>query len=115
MIILILAAAVLSSALCVPAWWLSGRRGYLYPWEPALPALPVLLWLLVTYLGIGAQSLGNLVELPLVIAIFTAMVYLKSFAFRRWGIPKRTAAVILAALAALIPLALRLSFPWMPE
>lgn len=84
MTVIILAAVLLSSALCLPAWWFSRRRGYFYAWETMLPSVPVLLWILLTYLGIGPQSLGNIVELPVAVIFFTAGVYLKSFALKGW-------------------------------
>jgi hypothetical protein len=115
MTVVVLAAILLSSALCLPAWWFSRRRDYFYAWEAMLPSVPVLLWILLTYLGIGPQSLGNIVELPVAVIFFTACVYLKSFALKGWGVPKRTAAWCLTVLAVLLPLALRYSFPLLPE
>lgn len=108
-------SALLCTAVCAPAWWYSHRQKYFYAWEVVLPVLPILIWMVLTFFRIGAQSLGNLVELPLVVGVFTAAVYLKSFAFKRWGIPLRAGAAILAALALLVPMIFRLSFPWMPE
>jgi hypothetical protein len=49
------------------------------------------------------------------VIFFTACVYLKSFALKGWGVPKRTAAWCLTVLAVLLPLALRYSFPLLPE
>jgi hypothetical protein len=115
MIILVLAAAVISSILCLPAWWHSHRRQYLYPWEVALPSVPVLLWVFLTYFGVGPQSLGNIIEIPLLVGVFTATVYLKSFAFPGWSISRRAGALFLAAAAVLAPLMIRLSFPMLPE
>jgi hypothetical protein len=115
MILLVLAASVLCALLCLPAWWFSSRRGYFHGWEIVLPAVPILVWTLLTYCGVGAQSLGNIAEVPLLIGIYTALVYLKSFAFQRWSVPKRTGALILAALAVLVPLVMRSTFPMLPE
>ncbi|GEM_PF-5703279 len=115
MILLVLAASVFCTLLCVPAWWFSSRRNYFYKWEIILPVVPIPVWTLLTYCGVGAQSLGNITEIPLLVGIFTGLVYLKSFAFQRWSVPKRTGALILAALAVLAPLIMRLSFPMLPE
>lgn len=115
MVVIILGAILLNSALCLPAWWFSRRRDYFYAWEAMLPSVPVLLWILLTYLGVGPQSLGNIVELPVAVIFFTACVYLKSFVLKGWGVPKGTAALFLASIAILLPLALRYIFPLLPE
>ena len=115
MLVMILASALISLALSAPAWWFARRRNSFYPWEPLLPAVPGPLWVLLTYLGIGPQSLGNLVEVPLVIAVFAALTYLRAFCFQGWGVPRRTGAAIMAALVLLVPLVTRMVFPMMPE
>ncbi|HEX7050745.1 MAG TPA: hypothetical protein VF188_11120 [Longimicrobiales bacterium] len=73
------------------------------------------MWFLVTFLGYGAQSLANFIELPIIAAVAVVLAYLKIFvADRLWPDRARNSRIAVVVVAALC-VVLRTFMPSLPE
>ena len=115
MIALFLLLAIIAGVLILPGWYWANKGQPQDFWTCCLPAAGLVLWMLLTGLGFGAQSLANLVETPLIAGIAVVVAYLKFFVFdkrsalRSYGKSFAIAAVILATVV------LRTFVPVLPE
>ncbi len=101
MIILFVVLLLGASLLCLPAFLISRRRGAESGWLlfVTLPALVV--WIGLTYLGYGAQSMSNLIEVILLFPVGVILCYLKVFVLdRRMRRPGATTYALMSILAA---------------
>ena len=97
-----------------PAWRVSrGRGDSLWLLFLGTPALVV--WVLITGLGFGPQSLSNLVEALLIMVVSVPLGYVKVFALDRFcGSPRRNTYLTMAALV-MLAVVLRAAMPLLPE
>jgi hypothetical protein len=106
---------VVAGLLCLPAYLYSRRRNAESRWLPLAPLPAVLVWLLLTAAGYGAQSLSNLVEVLWLMAAAVALVYGKVLWLdRRVGF-RVANTYVLMALLVLAAVLLRSFMPVLPE
>jgi hypothetical protein len=80
-----------------------------------LPMPALVLWVGLSAVGVGPQSLSNLVEVPILVGLAIALYYLKVFVTDRVSSTPRltTAAVIFVTMLSAV--LLRLLMPLLPE
>jgi hypothetical protein len=115
MVSLVLILVAVSSLLSVPAWHWSKKQHQLFPWDYGLPVYPLLMWFLLVELGIGPQSLSNLVELFIVSAFAVGVVYLRAFVFHRLFTNAYASSMMSIVMVLVCPVILRLTMPHLPE
>lgn len=113
MIVMSAMLAVLGAALIAPGWFWARARAPQSLWLYVLPALGIGAWIVLAAVGVGAQSLGNLVEMPGVAVVAVVVAYGKLVLFtRRTGAMGTIVAVGVVLLAAA---AFRVLMPQLPE
>lgn len=109
---LVAAPAVLN----VPAWlYARRRRAGTTPPILVLGAPAIVVWVLLTMLGVGAQSLSNLVETLMLAALSVVLCYGQVFLLDRLLPSPRRTSLGLAAGLILVGVLLRLFMPLLPE
>ena len=106
---------ILTGLLCAPAYIVSRRRGDESKWLLAAGLPAIVLWVLLTAYGYGAQSLSNLIGVIWILAAGIGMSYSKVFTVDRIiGKPKKTTytLMIILTLGAFL---LRTFMPVLPE
>ena len=104
-----------SIALIIPAWLYSRSRRPTSSWLPCMAVPAIGVWVLLIYLGVGAQSLANVVELPALTALGIVVAYTQVFVLdSRLGSAPRTTWVLTASLVVVAG-AMRLVMPSIPE
>ena len=113
MIVLFAALIIISVVLIAPGWLIARRQK---PQGPVLlfMAVPgILLWMILTAAGIGAQSLSNIVEVFMVTIVSVFASYIKFFILDRWEMKQSATIALLIVLG--VTLLLRFFMPVMPE
>jgi hypothetical protein len=95
----------------LPAWNACRKRGEWFAWDWGVSLYPVLLWLLLFHLGVGAQRPGNYMELALVGMAVMPASYFRAFGLARWIRNPHLASLAAIALTLLFALAMRLIMP----
>jgi len=99
----------------LPAWMVSRSRGNGSLWILFLSAPAIGVWVCLTALGIGAQSLSNLFEIFVIAILGVVLCYLKVFLLDKTvGRPHLTIVTVSLFLVAVAVL-LRLFMPLLPE
>ncbi len=115
MIVMFVVVSLLATLLIFPGWlWLRRTRPQTL-WFLALPFVSMALWVALTALGVGAQSLSNAIELLVVAASAIVFSYLTFFVFDRSATPGGKGAVVTFLLVCLVVIGLRLFMPVLPE
>jgi hypothetical protein len=115
MIVMFVVASLLATLLILPGWlWLRRTRPQT-SWLLALPFVSMALWVALAALGVGAQSLSNVIELLVVAASAIVFSYFKFFVFDRSAALSGKGAVIAFLLVGLVVFGLRLFMPVLPE
>ena len=115
MIALFLIIMIIAGILILPGWYWANKDQPQELWICLLPAAGLAFWMLLMGLGVGAQSLANLVEAPMIAGVAVVAAYLRFFVLVKsptlnpYGTFIAVAAVILAAIA------LRAFMPVLPE
>lgn len=115
MTVLFPALVLISALLCWPALRLSRHRGPESRWILLLAGPAVVVWVVLTASGYGAQSLSNLVEVLWLFGAGVLLAYLKVFLFDRFSPVPRWSTYILMVLLAVAAVALRSFMPVLPE
>jgi len=102
-------------ALTIPAWSYARRRDRGSHWLLILWLPAVILWIVLSGLGVGAQSLSNLIEVFWLMAAGIVLSYLKVFIVDRHIASRQGITPALMAALALAALLLRLFMPILPE
>lgn len=105
---------IIPIAICllgIPFFIKSGKEGKVFLTEYLLFIVPVLVWNFLTFNKVGSQSLSNIVE---VYIVSIAVVAYSLFRFNRPGISDK-AKMAWGLSLILLPIALRLLFPHLPE
>ncbi len=106
---------VVAVVLCIRAWHVGQKAKTWYAWDylTTFAALPI--WILFALFHVGHQSMGNFVEVPLVLVLPGLLLTAKTMLVKRVRTdPERLSMVAFWILAALI-LAVRLLTPELPE
>lgn len=101
---------------CLPAWFASRRRQQASGWD-LLVALPgCLCWIALAGLGVGPQSLSNLVvELFDLVLGSIVLYYLKVFLLDRFTENPGRNTVYVVVISVAVAVLLRLFMPVLPE
>ena len=106
---------VLSSLLCVPAWYVArGRRSWFWC-DYATVLGPMLLWYALSILQVGPQSLSNLIELLVIGAFVPIAVSCRVFLLDRLSKSAMRSSLLTSAVCFVLPLVLRLAVPPLSE
>lgn len=115
MIVLLVALLAGSAGLNLPAWLAARARGETPRWLPFIGAPAILAWVVLVAVGVGPQSLSNVVEVVAVAALSVVLCYAQVFLLDRLlPDPRRTSVTLALALVAIAAL-LRLTMPLLPE
>ena len=99
----------------MPAWLISRSRGNGSVWILFLSVPAIVVWVCLTALGIGAQSLSNMFEIFIIAILGVVMCYLKVFLLdKNVGKPHLTTAIVVLFLVV-VAMLLRLFMPLLPE
>ena len=108
-------AVLLAAALSAPAWFSAQTRGTWFSWDYGTLVVPFALWFLFAGLGLGPQSLANLVEVMILLALVPLTLSIRVFSLdHRSNLPYRNSigAFAVCTVAAVV---LRLAMPLLPE
>jgi predicted branched-subunit amino acid permease len=109
------ALLAVSAIVNLPAWFLARRRSEATWWLPLIGTPAILTWVALVALGVGPQSLSNVVEAMALTAFSVLLCYAQVLVLnRRFTQPRRTSAFLLASLVGVAVL-LRLFMPPLPE
>ena len=115
MIAMCLVLIDVTTAASAPAWRSArANHTWLY-WDYASIVVPFAVWITLTALGFGAQSLGNLVEQLALVAIIPITHTIRVFACDRWKNPARIHSIIVFAVVNIAATGLRAFVPLIPE
>ena len=70
---------MISAGLSLPAWLYARKRRRESGLMLLLPMPALVLWVGLSAVGVGPQSLSNLVEVPILVGLAIALYYLKVF------------------------------------
>lgn len=91
------------------------RRGLLSLGDVFLPLTVIALWSLLAALGFGAQSLGNLVELLLLLFVALGLFYVRIVYVCKRPENRRFSLTVIYALTIALVVISRLAFPHIAE
>jgi hypothetical protein len=80
MIIYITVVIALAAVLSGPAWLAARKRNTWFSWDYATIVVPFAFWVILAGGGVGAQSLSNLIELVILLALVPAALSTRVFA-----------------------------------
>lgn len=114
--ILFTAALTLMATMLVIPGWLALKNSH----SPSnavlmLPLLGIGVWYVAAAVGLGAQSLGNLIEVPAVALVSVLTAYACVILVRRRVLPRRVTFSAAFGIVVMTALALRLVMPLIPE
>ena len=111
-LVVFLAATALLSA---PSWYFAEKRDAWFMWDYATVVAPFAIWVLLTFLGIGYQSLSHILE-PIALAILVPVLLgLRVFIVDSWEGTPSTNAMGVFVISCSVAIALRFFTPHMPE
>ncbi len=104
-----------SAVLNLPAWFFARSRDRATWWLPLIGAPAILGWVALVGLGVGPQSLSNVVEVMALAALSVLLCYAQAFLLnRRFQDYRRISAFLQIALIGVAVL-LRIFMPLVPE
>jgi hypothetical protein len=114
MVAVALAISLLAILLIIPGWLWFSRNHPQAVWLLALPPFGIGLWLALAAFGIGPQSLGNLVEIPVIAVAAVLGAYLKILLLDKFDI-KKYVILVIYMLVSIACISLRLLMPVISE
>ena len=115
MTVMFVVLLLISVVLFISGWLLAKKK---YPQTFLtffLLTVGIVLWVLLTSLGFGAQSLANFIEVFGVVVVAVAAAYLKFFVFDHWFSNKHLGFVVALVIVVVVTIAFRLFMPSLPE
>ena len=100
--------------LFIPIWVLALSKSKLKPFDFIFPFLPLFFWFIISAVGIGAQNISNLIEIPIIIfftLIGSILTMFSPYTFLR---SKKGSLLILSTLIIFV-LLLRVFMPAISE
>src|SRR5206468_1259459 len=88
MVVYFIGVILIAAVLCGPAWWSARKRDAWFLWDYAAVVAPFALWIGLVAMGIGAQSLANLVEFIILLPMIPIVVSLRVFLLDRLLSPR---------------------------
>jgi len=107
--------AILGVLLILPGWFWARKKVSQTPFILGLPIVGMVIWIALTSLGIGAQSLSNMVETFIVFAVSVCSAYFKFIFFDRSTKPRSHGTLWAIAIVLFVTVGLRLFMPALPE
>jgi hypothetical protein len=114
MIAVILGISFLGILLIAPGWFWFRRNHSQTAWLLVLPIFGAGLWLTLAVLGIGPQSLSNVVEMFFIVAAAVLVTYIKFLVLDRIRVKKYGPWLAYAAIGV-VTIIIRLYMPDIPE
>jgi hypothetical protein len=112
---ILIATAIVLCLIIGFTWVTAKRRGALFVWDYATVLGPVPVWYALAAAGVGSNSMGNLLEIPVVLLLGAVMFALRVFVFdRALKSPTRASFATFVVTLALVVM-VRLFMPNMPE
>ena len=115
MVVSLAALTILAVLVILPGWLWFRRRNIQSAWLLALPIFGIGLWLVLVAAGLGAQSLANLVEVPVIAVVAAIAAYAKFLVFDRSTVLYSRGTFIAFVVVAVATFGLRLFMPALPE
>jgi hypothetical protein len=115
MTVLFLLMAIIGALLILPGWIWARKKVSQTPFILGLPIVGIVSWIGLTSIGIGAQSLSNIVEIFIVFAVSICSAYLKFAFFDRNMNHKSHGTFYASAIVLFVTIGLRLFMPTLPE
>jgi len=106
---------LIPGVLCYPAWLFAKNRQGATIWSLFLVVPSVVLWVLFTAFGIGAQSLANIVEVLFLAGSTIVLYYIKVFVLDKTMLAPKLNTILTATMLCIIAVALRMLMPSLPE
>ncbi|MFC5079424.1 hypothetical protein VTH8203_02098 [Vibrio thalassae] len=91
------------------------RRGSLSWGDAFLPLMVFAVWSVLAVLGIGAQSLGNLIEVVLLLIVAVCVFYIRLVYLHQYPNKRLTSLNIMYLVIVLLVVVTRISFPHIAE
>jgi hypothetical protein len=115
MIGLFVGMVLVASLASGPAWWVARRRGTWLVWDYVSLVSPFGLWLVLAAAGFGSQSLGNLVEPVVLVAVIPIAHSVRVFFVERRSKFRAANSIAVLVIANLVAIGLRAFVPLIPE
>lgn len=106
---------LLSILICAPAWYVANKRNAWYPWDylTAGAALPI--WILLSIFQVGHQSMGNFVEIPVILLFPGVLLNTRVFLGRHLEVTPERQSMVCFAILVMLVVAVRILSPEIPE
>lgn len=114
MVALFFVVSLLAVLLIIPGWLWCRRKHQQTAWTLALPPIGIGLWAVLTDLGVGSQSLGNIVEVFVIAALAVLTAYVKFLLLDKVGL-SRFGVVAAYVVVGVLTVGLRLFMPSISE
>jgi hypothetical protein len=115
MTILFLFMVILGVLLILPGWLWARKKVSQTPLILGLPIVGIVMWIGLTSLGMGAQSLSNIVEIFIVFAVSICSAYFKFIFFNRRTKHRSHGTLYAIPIVLLVTIGLRLFMPTLSE
>lgn len=106
---------IVAVVLCIRAWYVGQRAKTWYPWDylTTFGSLPI--WIVLALFHVGSQSMGNFIEVPLILVFPGPLLAAKTIIVRRMPAEAERLSIITFGILAALILAVRLITPEIPE
>lgn len=101
--------------LSIPALYKAHKKNELFFIDIIQPFVFVLIWLGITMLGIGDQSLSNVIEVPIILVISLIVLYVKTYIIVKSSITSKQNLYNSFFIMVVFLVAIRLFMPSLPE
>ena len=115
MIALAALVVLISTSLIVPGWICAKRSGNGGVAVMSLPLVGIGMWFALSAMGVGAQSLSNIIEIFPIAVLSIAVAYLVLFALRRRLASRHMLFSVAVGAVVMFVVCLRLLVPVLPE
>lgn len=106
---------VVAVVLCIGAWYLGQRAKTWYPWDYLTTFASLPIWILLTLFHVGSQSMGNFIEVPLILVFPGPLLAAKTVIVKRMPAKAERLSIITFGILVALILAVRLLIPEIPE
>ena len=106
---------IVAVALCIRAWYVGQRAKTWYPWDYLTTFASLPIWILLALFHVGSQSMGNFIEVPLILVLPGPLLAAKTVIVKSMPAKAERLSIITFGILAALILAVRLLTPEMPE
>ena len=115
MVVLFIILVAVILILSAPSYYYANKQNNWFKWDYGLCIAPLAFWFLLVAIGIGPQSLANLIELIIIGGIVPILLAFRIFFLDKVLSTPRRNSIIIFVLCMIIPIILRLTMPLIPE